>query len=73
MGILRIKVADRIIEWVAYISLLLLRLIYIFKISVNSKIMKFYEAITDVYAHEIIARNDLSDSLCTLWPFVNVK
>jgi len=35
--------------------------------------MKFYEAITDVYAHEIIARNDLSDSLCTLWPFVNVK
>jgi len=35
--------------------------------------MKVVEVITNDYANEIIARNDLPNYLCTLWPFVNVK
>jgi len=35
--------------------------------------MKFYEVISNDYSNEIIARSDLHDHLCILWPFVKVK
>jgi hypothetical protein len=35
-GILGIKVSDRVIQWLLYISLILLHLTYIYKISVNN-------------------------------------
>jgi len=41
MGILIIKAADGILEWVIYISLLLLHLTYIYNISVkNNEIVR---------------------------------
>jgi hypothetical protein len=45
---LRIKVDDGIIVWVTYISLILLHLTYIYKISANNEI---YEVITNAYTN----------------------
>jgi hypothetical protein len=35
--------------------------------------MKFYEVITNAYANEVTALNDILNYLCMLWPFLKVK
>jgi hypothetical protein len=35
--------------------------------------MKFYELITDAYANEVSAQNDLPNYLCILWASVTWK
>jgi hypothetical protein len=57
MRIVRIGVADN--NCVTDISFILLYLIYIYTFSVNN--MKFYYLINNVYACEVIARNDSPD------------